>query len=112
MDHYVKFGNNDIHMASILWSFGCIALFVLILGSLLGRSLNNDFANIELISRNRKAKRDQRRNKDYSEDEFGLNSNKPKVVKAGDVAWKKVQGDVFRKPDYAIFLCVLIGMGV
>ena len=58
MDHYVKFGNNDIHMASILWSFGCIALFVLILGSLLGRSLNNDFANIELISRNRKAKRD------------------------------------------------------
>jgi hypothetical protein len=58
MDHYVKLGNNDIHMASILWSFACIALFVLILGSLLGRSINNDFANIELISRNRKAKRE------------------------------------------------------
>lgn len=90
MDHYVKLGNNNIHLASILYSTGFIAIFVLVLGSLLGRSLSNDFANIELISRNRKAKRDQRRNKDFSEDEFGLNSNKPKIVKAGDVAWKKV----------------------
>lgn len=77
-------------MASILYSAACIGVFILVLGSLLGRSLNNDFANIELLARNRKEKRDQRRNKDYSEDEFGLNSNKPKIVKAGDVAWKKV----------------------
>ncbi len=90
MDHYVKFGNNDIHMASILWSFGCIAVFVFILAALLSRSISKDFANIELIANNRKAKRDQRRSKDYSEDEFGLNSNKPKIVKAEDVAWKKV----------------------
>jgi hypothetical protein len=28
------------------------------------------------------------------------------------VAWKKLQGDVFRKPDFAVMLCTLIGMGV
>ena len=47
-----------------------------------------------------------------SEDEVGLTSSKLKNVKAEDVAWKKIQGDVFRKPDFVQFLCVLIGAGV
>lgn len=29
-----------------------------------------------------------------------------------DVAWKKLQGDVFRKPDFAVLLCSMSGMGI
>lgn len=60
----------------------------------------------------RTEKRNERRMNSSSEDEVGLTSSKLKNVKAEDVAWKKIQGDVFRKPDFVQFLCVLIGAGV
>jgi transmembrane 9 superfamily protein 2/4 len=43
---------------------------------------------------------------------MGLTSNKPKNVKTEDVAWKKLQGDVFRKPDFAVLLVTMCGMGI
>jgi len=49
----------------------------------------------------RTEKRNERRINSNSEDEVGLTSSKLKNVKAEDVAWKKIQGDVFRKPDFA-----------
>jgi hypothetical protein len=32
-------------------------------------------------------------------------------VKAEDVAWKKIQGQVFKTPDWDIFLAIAIGSG-
>jgi len=90
MDHYVKFGDNNIHLANILYSLAAIGAGVLILSALLARSLTNDFKAIELLSNKRKEKRDQRRFKEGSEDEVGLASGKPKNIKSEDVAWKKL----------------------
>lgn len=32
-------------------------------------------------------------------------------MRGEDVMWKKLQGDVFRRPDYAVLLCTACGMG-
>ena len=46
MDHYLKFGNENIHMAAITLSVGIILTLSCILASLLKRGLNKDFVNI------------------------------------------------------------------
>lgn len=110
MDHYVKFGDNNIHLAAILYALITIGIGVLLLVYVLQRALGQDFKQLELITRSKQDKRSERRNRDLSEDEIGLTSSK--VRKPDDVAWKKLQGDVFRKPDFAVLLCALIGMGI
>lgn len=80
-DHYIKFGDNNIHLANMIYALAAIAAIVIILSALLTRSVQNDFKAIELLNNRRKEKRDQRRFKEGSEDEIGLASNKPKNVK-------------------------------
>lgn len=46
MDHYMKLGNENIHMASILLSLGIIITLSCIISSLMKRGLNKDFVNI------------------------------------------------------------------
>lgn len=111
MDHYMKFGDNNIHLANILYTLMTIAILFTIVSACLYRAIGNDFKAIELIASKRRAKRDERRNRDAGEDEIGLNSNKPKV-QAEDVAWKKLQGDVFRKPELSALFCVMLGIGL
>jgi hypothetical protein len=90
MDHYAKFGDNNIHLANMLYALAAISALVMVLGALLSRSITKDFASLELLNNKRKEKRDQRRFSQNSEDEVGLTGNKPKNVKTEDVAWKKL----------------------
>jgi hypothetical protein len=76
MDHYVKFGDNNIHLAAILYALFTIAVGVLLLIYVLQRALGNDFKQLELISQDKRARRNERRNKESSEDEIGLTSNR------------------------------------
>ena len=46
MDHYLKIGNENIHMAAILLSLGVITTLVIILTGIMKRGLNQDFINI------------------------------------------------------------------
>ena len=41
----------------------------------------------------------------------GLNSGRMKPTEAGEVAWKKLHGDVFRTPDFPNIFACLIGVG-
>jgi hypothetical protein len=43
MDHYYKFGDNDIHLANIIYAFVAIGVIWFALMALLGRGLHNDF---------------------------------------------------------------------
>jgi hypothetical protein len=43
MDHYYKFGDNDIHMANIIYAFAAIGVIMFVLMALLGRGLHYDF---------------------------------------------------------------------
>lgn len=112
MDHYVKTGDDNIHMANILYSFCAIAVLVFSLMSILGRQLWNDFTSLEVLKQNRRQRREERRNMDPNGEETeGLTSNRAKKITANQVAWKKLQGDVFRRPEFSTLLCVLSGMG-
>lgn len=46
MDHYLKFGNENIHAAAIFLSLAIIAALVIILVGMMKRGLNKDFVNI------------------------------------------------------------------
>ena len=58
LDHYLKIGNNDIHMAAILYSLLVIGVLITVIGSILARSVKRDLANIEMINSRRKANRE------------------------------------------------------
>ena len=57
MDHYMKIGNENIHMAAIFLSLGIVIMLSVVLVSLLRRGLNKDF--IKILQQ--KITRDQRR---------------------------------------------------
>jgi len=80
LDHYLKIGNNNIHLAAILYTLLVIGLLIVVIGSLLARSLRRDFANLELMNLRRKEKREERRrvNTSTSEDELSLTQSKSK----------------------------------
>ena len=46
MEHYMKYGNENIHLAAILLSLGIIIALSCILSTILKRGLNRDFMNI------------------------------------------------------------------
>lgn len=50
MDHYVKIGNNNIHLAAILYNLMIIGILILVISAVLAKSLKKDLANIELFN--------------------------------------------------------------
>ena len=53
LDHYMKTEDNNIHMASILYSLLTIMVSLLIIMCLLGKTIQRDFKNVELINARR-----------------------------------------------------------
>lgn len=106
LDHYVKFGNDKIHMMSILLSIVVILCSGLIVYLITRRALFSDFKQLERGVLNRNERRQA-----LAQEDTGLRSKKPKQVEAFDVVWKKLQGDVMRPPDYPAVFAVLMGMG-
>lgn len=54
MDHYMKVGNNEIHLMQLIISFAIVTAFGAIVAMILKRSLNRDFTNIELSNTRRR----------------------------------------------------------
>lgn len=61
LDHYKKIGNNNVHMAAILYNLMVIGVLVLIITMILGTSLKRDFASIALFNIRKKESREARR---------------------------------------------------
>jgi len=117
MDHYMKFGNENIHLAAILVTIGIIITLVCIIAKVMQQSLNKDLST-EIKNQISKSKRRQERVKlprgDPSDDTNSLTSKTSKTKKpvdAVDVAWKKVHGDVFRPPMFPNILSCAVGAG-
>jgi len=114
MDHYMKFGNENIHMAAIFLSLGIIVTLSMIIMSLLKRGLNKDFINIlkQKITRDKRRQERARTSSDHADEaeSRGLTMNK-RVVDAEDVAWKKLHADVFRVPYFPNMIACFMGAG-
>ena len=100
--------------------FVCLAIIfvgILIISQILRCALNKDIRILELgnLTRNkmRNDKVRQRQNAGDEQEMSGLTSSqKPKqIVEAENVAWKKIQGDVLRTPEYPNIFCCMLGMG-
>jgi len=50
LDHYKKIGKNNIHVANILYNFAIIVVLVLMISTMLGKTLSKDLANIKLFN--------------------------------------------------------------
>ena len=46
MDHYLKVGNENIHLSAILLSASIIAVIAIVLGTLLKRGVRQDFLSL------------------------------------------------------------------
>lgn len=53
LDHYMKTSDNNIHLAVILYSLATIVVLVMILVTLLGKTISRDLNQIELINKRR-----------------------------------------------------------
>jgi len=60
LDHYKKLGNNNIHLASIIYSIVTTIALTSFLVYKLSRDLKFDFSNIEILSLQKKQKRVER----------------------------------------------------
>jgi len=73
LDHYKKIGNNNIHLAAIMYNLLVILVLVLIISTILGKSLKRDLKSIELFNiRNKERKQARKTQSIGSEDELGL----------------------------------------
>lgn len=61
LDHYMKIGNNNIHLAAILYNLMVIGILIVVIVAVLATSLKRDLVNVELLSIRKKEKRDERR---------------------------------------------------
>jgi len=50
MDHYIKIGDNDIHMAQIIYSLTTIVSLSILFTIVIGRNVRKDLKNIEVTS--------------------------------------------------------------
>jgi hypothetical protein len=73
----MKIGDNDIYLAQLIYGIVTITFLVILLTAVLHRNIKKDFASIELISRHREAKREERRilGSTANEDEIGLTNS-------------------------------------
>lgn len=111
LDHYIKTGDNNIHLANIIYAACAAVTLVVTLLLVLERSLSRDFTKLEILKTSRRQMREHRRSGLNDGDEReALNANRP-AISSENVQWKKLQGDVFRKPDYSFLLCVACGVG-
>lgn len=60
LDHYVKIGDNNIHLASIIYSLALIIGLVGIISQFLARSVKKDFEVLEVIQIRRRELRQER----------------------------------------------------
>lgn len=112
MEHYLKFGRENIHLAAILISLSIIIMLTFIVVKLMQRSLNQDFTTTIKRAISSKLRRQERARLPNPDDGESRSLKKKKEpVAAEDVAWKKVHGDVFRAPLFANILCCLVGAG-
>ena len=117
MDHYWRMGNSKVHFLQLFISLAIVTVATLIISQILRCALNKDIRILELgnIARNkmRSEKVKQRQSAGDDHEVAGLtNSQKPKqIVEAENVAWKKIQGDVLRTPEYPNIFCCMLGMG-
>jgi len=73
LDHYKKIGNNNIHLAAIMYNLFVILVLVLIISTILGTSLKRDLKSIELFNIQKKERKQARKTQSIgSEDELGL----------------------------------------
>ena len=90
LDHYKKIGNNNIHLAAIIYNIVVIGALALAISMVLTVSLKRELKSIELfnISKNQR-KREKIASQFGSEEELSLKRTKV-TVQASEVAWKKL----------------------
>ena len=102
-------------MFQLAISIGLVALAAIIVCTILGTLLRKDFSAIDRASKARKAKKTAKAKsaisgQDESESQ-GLKSGRRKQVDSDDVYWKKLNGDVFRTPEFPNIYACFIGVG-
>ena len=111
MEHYLKVGSENIHIAAILLSLLIIVGLSCIVATILKRGLNKDFINIAKNRLGSNQRRTDRARLPNDEDENRSLNKKKQPVEAEDVAWKKCHGDVMRAPGYPNLLASFVGAG-
>ena len=120
LDHYFNFGTSKLFWEQLVASLTVLVLATLLFGCVLSSALNKDNDVIKFLrakyrgSRFNTARSNFLRNgPNYAPvgQESRPNIN-PEAPLKREVAWKKLSGDIFRKPKMPLILSVLFGSGM
>lgn len=137
-DHYLQIGDSLVHWTGIMQSILIVFLLAMIIAHFMRKALKRDIIAYEQQKqkqaeklKNLKKKQKTRLYQSVPSTETGTdltNSEESKndentSIKDGkdskeeeyvldEIAWKKVKGDVFRRPKFSMILAILVGTGV
>ena len=80
MDHYLKVGNENIHLSAILLSAAIIAVIAIVLGTLLKRGVRQDFLSLAKSKLQQNKRRQERARLPEQEEPEARNLQRKKEV--------------------------------
>ena len=96
LDHYYKIGNTKVHFLQLGISLSVITVAALAAIVPVMQGLDKDISKIRQAHLAKKSVK---------------KADTPAASSVSGVAWRKIANDVFRIPDFAVFLAVMIGIG-
>ena len=117
MDHYMKFGNENVHFSAIFVSLGIIIALAILLNFALDKRVKRDFMNIYKNQMAQNQRRQERARLPRQEEEESKRLSAKNKKGSGSfedenaVGWKKIHGDVMRKPQMLNVLACFLGAG-
>ena len=112
LDHYLSYGDPKLQWEQIIIGLAVLlsvsAVFMITLCSALNRD-SQSLSNLRATYRQRWRERRQRRPGFQAVNQ--RDDIAPSAPLRREVGWKKISGEVFRKPEYSFIFCILVGAG-
>jgi hypothetical protein len=116
LDHYFDLGEAKVDLEHVAICAIVLIISSLIFACILTSALNKDGDALKILRKTWRQKISKKRNSTksirHSEGEEVVPASRETAVDAPlkrEVAWKKLHGDVFRKPNFSTSFCTLIG---
>jgi len=112
MDHYYNYGKSTLDWESFAISVALTAAVSLIVYCIISSILKKDFEALNTLRLHYRSRVSQVRSRVRTVTYDRVDQRDPAAPLRREAVWKKLQGDVFRSPQYPLLFSLLIGAGI